>query len=219
VSCPVCNKLAVKDLRRLDAALKTGDLPLLGLAQQFGLEVAEIDLHRKSCVEDEVVDGFGHLANMVRRLSNLSETVEEQITNPPVRMTAGSGDDSGNPYDEDKPRGPAITDLVAILRETRETIVALRRLQSVDDAVVGLTRNVVGPLVASATTICVEELRRLREAMFPLVQHQYQPRVKESVDTALERIAARLKAESMHDLREKVEAVLQSKPVGGKQSQ
>lgn len=209
MACSVCTKLAVKDLRRLDAALKEGSLPLLGLAQQFGLEVVEVDQHRKFCCEaDEAVDGFGHLADMVRRLSNLSQSVEEQILNPPANLSADG---------EDGPRGPAITDYVAILRETRETIVALRRLQSVDDAVVGLTRNVVGPLVSSATTICVEELRRLREALFPLVSHQYHPRVKESVDTALERIGARLKAESMHDLREKVEAVLQSKPVGGKQ--
>jgi hypothetical protein len=201
-TCPVCLRLPVRDLRKLNEAIQDGSLPVAALAQQFGLLPTEVAAHAKTCVDPDQVDGFGHLADMVRRLSCLSKSIEQDILN------------GGAVGEDGEPRGPAITDYVAILRETRETIVALRRLQSVDDAVVGLTRNVVGPLVSSATTICVEEMRRMRETLFPLVSTQHHTRVKETVDTALERIGARLKAESMHDLREKVEAVLQSKPVG-----
>ena len=203
--CPICDSVALRDLRLLDQAIQQGAETLVILAAQFKVDRDALAVHAKTCVDLAQANGFGQLAEANRQLTTLITSLQDDIGGKQYITTDEEGNSTANTL---------IRDFLAAQRELRENVTAMRRMQSTDDAVQGITRNIVGPMVSSCTAICIDEIRRLRDSLFTMVDQHQQVRVKESIDMILERIGARIKTETMQDLREKVEATLQSTPQG-----
>lgn len=204
-TCLVCDVLPLRELRQLDAQVIQGTETLATLAVQFKVDRDALAAHAKNCVDLAAVNGFEQLIEANRQLTTLITSLQEDIGGKQYITTDEEGNTTANTL---------VRDFLAAQREMRENVMAMRRMQSTDDAVQGITRNIVGPMVASCTSVCIEELRRLREAMFLLTDQHQQVRIKEAISETLERIGARIKTETMQDLREKVEATLQAKPQG-----
>lgn len=204
-ACQICDTLPLKDLRLLDIAVQQGTETLATLAVQFKVDRDALAVHAKSCVDLTAVNGFSQLVEANRQLNVLTKALQEDIGDKQYITADEEGNQSPNSL---------IPNFLAAQRELRENVMAMRRMQSTDDTVQGITRNIVGPMVSSCTAVCIEEMRRLRDSLFTLVDQHQHVRVKESIDMTLERIGARIKTETMQDLREKVEATLQAKPQG-----
>jgi hypothetical protein len=204
-TCLICDTLPLKDLRLLDVAVQQGTETLATLAVQFKVDRDALAVHAKSCVDLTQVNGFNQLVEANRQLTTLISSLQEDIGGKQYITTDEEGNSTANAL---------VRDFLAAQRELRENVTTMRRMQSTDDAVQGITRNIVGPMVSSCTAVCIEEMRRLRDSLFTLADQHQHIRIKESIDTTLERIAARIKTETMQDLREKVEATLQAKPQG-----
>ena len=203
MSCLICDTTPLNKLRDIDAAIRVGETTTEILAQLHGVDAVALAVHARQCIAPEQTDGVTQLDQTMRELRELSKVLQSDI-------------ESGGYKEFDPETGvdgkATITNYIAVQREIRESILARNRLRSVDDTVKGLTEVVVNPIISIATQAYVEEIRRLREALFTYTAESSHPRIKAAIDETLLRIANRLKDEGTRDIREKVEAVLSAKP-------
>ena len=203
MSCLICDTTPLNKLRDIDAAIRLGETTTEILAQVHGVDAAALAVHARQCIAPEQTDGIVQLDQTMRELRGLSKVLQSDI-------------ESGGYKEFDPETGvdgkATISNYIAVQREIRESILARNRLRSVDDTVKGLTEVVVNPIISIATQAYVEEIRRLREALFTYTAESAHPRIKTAIDETLLRIANRLKDEGTRDIKEKVEAVLSAKP-------
>ena len=76
-----------------------------------------------------------------------------------------------------------------------------------------LQQVVVGPLIRAIVQICTDEVSRLRTELFDLTKTapEHHPKIRKAIDEALERIGDRMSNEAMHDIADKVKAVVGQK--------
>lgn len=197
MDCPVCSTLPVAVVRELDQQLRTGTSTMTDLAVQYGVAPEALHHHDQNC-RDVPVDGHEQLAGINRRLNSMADALRQQIDNGDhMRVEEG--------YDG---RG-LVGNYVTVSREIRENIMALQRLTSATEIAGNFNEVVVSPMIMQATTIVIEEMGRLQNALLQIVKpDRYHRRIASAFDEASVRAGQRLKDEVVRNLDEKVKAAL-----------
>ena len=198
MSCLICTDLPLEILRRVNADLSDGVLSLRDIAAKYELNHAQLQRHDNVC-RGETEDEIEVLRRNARSLQVLIESLQDMVASG---AHLGSEEEEGDKM--------VIRSLLDAQREYRETVATITRLQSAGNLTSRLTNEIVGPMVSVATTIVIDEMKKLREELFKLTQsnESVHPKIKKSVDHTTERLAGRLKSDIADGLEDKVEAVV-----------
>jgi hypothetical protein len=101
-----------------------------------------------------------------------------------------------------------INNYVAVLREIRSNVMAANNLQNTEAITEAINEKIVAPIIYKTTTICIEEVRRLREDLFKSFQDTAHKKIDSLTKTSLKRIGERLENESVKDINKSITAVL-----------
>jgi hypothetical protein len=203
MACLICNTTPLNKLKEIDQLIRQGEKSVGEIAAQY--EVSSVDdlaSHARVCIVAEQIDGFTQLEHTTRKLRDLGKILQDDIEAGGYKnFDPESGIDGRS----------SVTNYIAVLREMRESVLAMKRLRSVDDTAKGLTDIVISPMIATVVQIYVEEARRLREALYNATPESTHARIKTVIDESLTRVGNKLKTEGTQNIKEKVEAVLSAK--------
>ena len=180
--CVVCRTLPVNVMQSLNEEIAKGERSAVDLGVQYGCEAAHIAQHAAECIGPAVSDGYSQLTETLGVLRRLMEQFGADVAN-------------GKQYEVDNESGidgrKAVDHYLSVLRETRETVMAMERLRSVDATMNEVMEQVINPLSTWAATFFVEECRRLRDDLHNLTKDdpQLQPRIRKITAELTERLA------------------------------
>lgn len=206
MKCSICDSLAPKRVRTINRHLKAGKKTPLEIAHHYKLDYDALRAHQRNCLQ-QTTGEHEDLERTRRSLSALICRFQDEIAHGNHRQVPDE--------DGEGPDGRYIVNnMLAAMRELRETILAINKLRTSEEVYHDLEANIVSPMVLAVTAICVDECRRLRASIFDLTRDtpKLQPQVKEAVDEMLRRLADRMNTEILHDMPEKVRAIVDKKP-------
>ena len=202
MSCPIC-ELPKARVQAINKHISEGKRSLMAIAERYKVEVADLREHMVACTEEPTSEAEA-LQQAQRQLSALIASFQDDIS-------------AGRHYEFDQEAGidgrGVINHYITAMREQRETILAIHKLRTSDEVFNDLQDNVVGPLISAVTAITVQESKRLREEIFDLTKSlpDQHPRIATAVNAFLERVADRMADEALHDIPEKVKAIVTNK--------
>ena len=203
VACDLCDSLPLEQVQLINSSIREGAKSLQQLAQEYHLSIDALRTHMVVCRE-ETLDERHLFLEAQRMLSGFIAQFQKEIA-------------EGKQYEFSQEDGidgrSVIQNLVTMVREQRETIMARNKLRSADEVYTELQTNVVGPLISTVTALMIAEGRRLREELFAITKAapMTHPRIKAAIDDMLERSADRFVNEALIDIEEKVHAVAGTK--------
>jgi len=205
VACPVCTGLPLKRVASIDRHLAAGKKSLMAIADHYAVDIGDLRHHLVACVHNQAAPSE-------------SEELARSQAQLQVLITQFQQDVAEGKHLEFDPEGgmdgrSTINNLLHAMREHRETVLARSKIRTADEVYRDLQANVVGPLISAVTTICIEEGRRTRGEIFDITKRtgELHPKIKTAVDSMLERIADRMSSEALHDIPDRVKAVVGAK--------
>jgi hypothetical protein len=205
MACRVCDTLPLKRVQSIDRHLVAGKKSLMAIAEHYAVDIGDLRLHMVACLQNQQQPNEdGELLQSQRNLQTLITQFQQEIAEGKhLEFDPETGMDG---------RG-TIGNLLSAMREHRETVLARSKIRTAEEVYQGLQENVVGPFINAVTTICIEEGRRTREEIFNITKRQEElhPKIKKAVDDMLERVADRMSSEALHDVPDRVKAVVGAK--------
>lgn len=198
MACPLCDSLPLKELKKLDEAIALGDSSIAELAAIYSVDTELIRLHLEHCLTLSL-SGPETLSALQNGLQQIAGKLKKEVDAEAYKYVDQDSNIDG--------RG-IVPNYIAVLRELRENVMALNRLQSTEGLTEGLNEKVVTPLINQAVQICVAEGARLREELFKAMHENYHNKIDALVKQFLTRIGERLLNETVRNLPQAVEAVL-----------
>jgi hypothetical protein len=196
--CPICDEVSPKRVRNIDRRLRAGKQSIQKIAERYHVEVTALQRHLQ-CLQ-EVPAEDQELQRTQHQLTALIAQFQQDIQ-------------AGEHYKFDPEAGidgrGIINQMIAAMREHRETILARKKLRSSDELYRDLRDTVVDPMINALTVILVTEAKRLRDDLFDVTKEyaNTHPRIKHAVDEMLQRTADRFTSEALNDIQEKVVSV------------
>jgi hypothetical protein len=198
MSCPLCESLSLKDLKKLDEAIAIGDFSLAELAEVYGADPSLIRVHMERCLS-ATASGAEMLSALQSGLQQVAAKLKKEVDDEAYKYADRDTNVDG--------RG-ILPGYVAVLRELRETVLAINKIKSNEDTVRGINEKVVTPFINQSTRICVEEVSRLREEIFKVTPERAHGKLDNLIKDCLIRIGERLLNENVKGLPEAVSAAL-----------
>lgn len=202
MSCSLCESVPLKRLKHIDRHLKSGEKSLMAIADRYGVDIGELRRHLVQCVDGPVApQADQELEGSLGQLRAIITQFQQDIADGQhLRFNPEDGIDGRS----------TVTQMIAAMREFRETVLALQRIRTADAIYKDLRETVVDPMIHAVVQICTDEARRLRDELFDLTKgssDQHHAKIKAAVDESLLRIGDRMGTEALQDIADKVKAV------------
>lgn len=176
MACRLCIKLLpINTVESLDRDLKTGNVTMESLAEQYDVEVEYVTTHYKKCLGEPARSGYELLQ---RILEEVTETTKE------MRQSYDPSD-ADNKY--------AMGHYIKLVRELRETVATMNKLKPSGQILQQITDSVMNPLVSQFARICVEEIERHRNDLISNLGREHRSHIDKSARETLRRLADRYK--------------------------
>lgn len=210
MGCRVCDELPIKRVRAIDRHIGEGKRSLMAIANHYGVAIEDLRMHMTSCIQNRLTpDEDEELLQSQRQLQTLITQFQQEIAEGRhLEFDPESGIDGRS----------TIGNLMHAIREHRETVLARGKIRTAEQIYQDLQTNVVNPFVNAVTTICIEEGRRTREEIFNISKRHeaLHPKFKKAIDEMLERVADRMSTEALHEMPDRVKAVVGAKKQQGR---
>jgi len=199
--CPICAGLPLAAVDTLNAEIGKGVRSAVELARMAGCEPTDVVRHANTCLKTEAPGGYELLEETVRVLRGLMHTF-------------GADVDAGMHYRVDEEAGvdgrQAVSHYMSVMRELRETVMAMERLRSVDSTMHAMMEEIVNPLAEWGAAFFVEESRRVRDDLLGLLKEEphLQPQARKIANDLAKRLAERFAAELVNGLPGRIEDAL-----------
>ena len=198
MTCPLCESLPLKDLKKLDEAIAIGDFSIAELADVYTADADLIRIHMNRCLT-LTMSGAEMLGALQSGLQQVAAKLKKEVDDDAYKYSDRDSNVDGRSI---------IPGYVAVLRELRETVLAIDKLKSTEAVTKGMSEKVLTPFINKATQFCIEEMARLREEIFKIVPESAHAKVDNLVKQCLTRIGERLLNETVRDLPQAVAAAL-----------
>lgn len=191
MSCDLCKNFPARALRELNDDITAGDLSLSELAEKHYVSEPLLEDHMRLCVG--AAPGVGHemLEELLREVRRVAEERKNQYD-----------------YDPDA-NNSAMTHYVNLMRESRELVLAMTRIRPSEELTSEIVTKILSPLVRQSVLLGVEESKRLREDLRPILDVNQYKSVDAAIKRMLERFASRLEGET-ETLTERLQKTLQA---------
>ncbi len=208
MTCTMCENLPIKQVSNIDRHLVQGKKSLMAIADHYAVDIGDLRTHMVVCLQNKTEP------NEDEELLGSQRQLQAIITQFQQDMAEGKHMEF-DPETGIDGRG-TVSNLLSAMREHRETILTRSKIRTADEIYQGLQQNVVGPLINALTAIMIEEGRKTREEIFDITRKhsELHPKIKQSVDTMLERAADRMSTEAIHEIPERVKALVGAKKTG-----
>ena len=201
----MCKNLPIKQVTNIDKHLVAGKKSLMAIADHYAVEIGVLRTHMVVCLQNKAEPNEDEeLLQSQRQLQTIiTQFQQDMAEGKHMEFDPETGIDG---------RG-TVDNLIRAMREHRETILTRSKIRTADEIYQGLQANVVGPLINAVTAILIEEGRKTREEIFDITRKtpDVQPKIKQAVDEMLERAADRMGTEAIHEIPERVKALVGAK--------
>ena len=177
MACALCRGLPIRTVRQLNADLMAGDLSLDQISQNYGADTADLETHTNVCL----VSARSGYNVLTRLLDEINAAAAE-------RREAHELSDEG--------ASEAMDQYIALVREARATVLAMDKLKPSEELVRAIIQQILTPFINKCVAIIVDESGRLRDDFQSYIDVSQHPRMGESVNVHLKRVAVRLKRDT-----------------------
>lgn len=199
--CTVCRELPTNVMERLNEEIARGEKSAIDLGHEYGCEAAAVARHAAECIAPNQSDGYSQLTQTLGVLNGLLEQFGQDVANgKQYQFDAEAGIDGRKSVDH----------LLSVMREMRETTMAMERLRSVDATMGEVMEQVINPLSHWAATFFADECRRFRDELHTVTREipAIQPRIRKMVDDFAIRLAEGFLTGALQDMPDKMKEAL-----------
>jgi hypothetical protein len=191
MACDLCKNFPARALRELNDDIADGSFSLAELAEKHYVSEPLLEEHIRQCVGPPSGAGHELLEELLREVRRVAEDRKAQYD-----------------YDPDA-NNSAMTHYVNLMREARELVIAMTRIRPSEELTNEITTKILSPLVRQSILLGVEEAKRLREDLKPILDVSQYKSFDGAIKRMLERFASRLEGET-ETLTERLQKILQA---------
>lgn len=184
MSCRVCRKLKIATVRELNEAILEGKESLVTLSTKYKIPFKYLNRHVTKCLQGGPKSGHATLQTLLQRVIK-----DLAVARREYRYGGGGDEDGGDS------RGAAIF-YSNLLREARELVVSIEKLQPNEELVAQINNQVITPFLNEMVRILLEEGTGLKGEMQTLLGSSYDKKVDAALKEGWKRIAVRFKLEA-----------------------